>query len=135
MSRSGYSDSCSDWELICWRGAVASAIRGKRGQSFLQDLIAALDAMPEKSLIAHELENPSGEVCALGCVGKARGVSMGDLDPYDRESVATTFHIAEALASEIMYENDDAVWWKDKPETPERRWERVRAWAVSNIKP
>lgn len=35
MSRSGYSDDCYGWELICWRGAVNSAIKGKRGQSFL----------------------------------------------------------------------------------------------------
>lgn len=30
MSRSGYSDGCdNEWELICYRGAVASAARGE----------------------------------------------------------------------------------------------------------
>ena len=34
MSRSGYTDECDGWELVRWRGAVNSAIRGKRGQAF-----------------------------------------------------------------------------------------------------
>lgn len=32
MSRCGYSDDYDQWALIRWRGAVESAIRGKRGQ-------------------------------------------------------------------------------------------------------
>jgi len=34
MSRSGYVDNgdIEQWDLIRWRGAVASAIRGKRGE-------------------------------------------------------------------------------------------------------
>lgn len=34
MSRSGYTDDCDyegNWPMICWRSAVKSAIRGKRG--------------------------------------------------------------------------------------------------------
>jgi hypothetical protein len=46
MSRSGYDESCDDnWGLICWRGAVASALRGRRGQAFLRELVDALDAV------------------------------------------------------------------------------------------
>ncbi len=30
MSRSGYSDDCEQGDLIRWRAAVNSAIRGKR---------------------------------------------------------------------------------------------------------
>lgn len=55
MSRSGYTEDCDGWDLIRWRGAVASAIRGKRGQAFLREALAALDAMPEKQLISHDL--------------------------------------------------------------------------------
>jgi len=56
MSRSGYSDDCEDnWSWICWRGAVKSAIRGKRGQAFLRETLAALDALPERKLIAKDL--------------------------------------------------------------------------------
>ena len=130
MSRSGYNDSCDGWEFIMWRGAVASAIRGKRGQQFLRDLVAALDALPTKRLIAEELESPDGGVCAIGSVGKQRGLSMQGIDPEDREMVATAFGIAPALAAEIMYENDNDFAYNK--ETPEQRWERVRQWAVMN---
>ena len=62
MSRSDYnSDNYSEWSLIRWRGAVASATRGKRGQSFLRDLLASLDAMPVKRLISDELEDSDNE--------------------------------------------------------------------------
>lgn len=66
MSRSGYCDDydCDPLPLGRWRGQVASAIRGKRGQAFLRELVAALDAMPEKRLIANDLEQ-AGNVCAI----------------------------------------------------------------------
>ncbi len=83
MNRSGYCESCEGWELIRWRGAVASAIRGKRGQALLTELLTALDAMPDKRLIAHELETDDGEVCALGAVGKLRQMQLSSLDPED----------------------------------------------------
>lgn len=131
MSRSGYTDEMDDqWALIRWRGAVKSAISGKRGQTFLREMAAALDAMPDKSLVAEELE-VDGAVCALGAVGKSRGIDMSPIDPYEYESVAATFGIPEALAREIMYENDCD--WRD--ETPEQRWKRVRKWVQEQIKP
>lgn len=133
MSRSNYSDDIDQWQLIKWRGQVASAVRGKRGQRLLIDLVAALDALPEKVLIAGELVSTDGAYCALGAVGKLRGVNMTSLDPYDSESVADTFDIADQLAREIAYENDEAGPWRG--ETPEQRWSRVRAWAISQIQP
>ena len=132
MSRSGYSEDIEEWALIRWRGAVASAIRGKRGQAFLREMLAALDAMPEKRLIDCELE-VNGEVCALGSVGKARGLDMSELDPEDRYTVANVFGIARAMAAEIVFENDDGAGYWSK-ETPEARWHRMRAWVVSNLK-
>lgn len=129
MSRSGYSDDIDGWQLIRWRGAVASAIRGKRGQAFLAEMLAALDALPEPKLIAQELEE-DGAVCAIGAVGRKRGLDMEAMDPYDHESVAAVFGIPHALACEIMWENDDGTWRHD---TPEQRFIRVRAWVVSKI--
>jgi hypothetical protein len=128
MSRSGYSCDYDNWAAICWRGAVKSSIRGKRGQSFLKELLSALDAMPEKSLIAEELE-VSGEVCALGSIGKARGIDMSKIDPEDHYQVAGAFGIAEALAREIMYENDE------HGHTPESRWRHVHDWVSKQIVP
>ena len=88
MSRSGYDDDYDNtWGLICWRGAVASAFRGSRGQAFLREMLQALDNLPDKKLIAKELIQ-EGAVCALGAVGKARGVDMTSIDPEDRSSVS-----------------------------------------------
>lgn len=130
MSRSGYSDDCdNEWVAIMWRGAVASAIRGKRGQAFLKEMLAALDAMPEKRLIAHDLVK-NGEVCAIGSVGVRRGVDMAKLDPEEPRAIAKAFGIAGALVKEIEYMNDDE--WP-RNETPEQRFQRMRAWVVENI--
>ena len=128
MTRSGYSDDIDGWDLIRWRGAVASAIRGKRGQAFFKEMLAALDKMESKRLIAEDLVK-DGEVCALGAVGAARGVDMSKIDPQDHETVADTFGIPHALACEIMWINDD---WRHEP--PEARYIRVRAWLESTIK-
>lgn len=129
MSRSGYSDDCdNDWRAICYRGAVASAMRGKRGQDFLYEMLHALAALPEQKLIRGELE-AEGCVCAIGAVGKARGVDMSKLDPEDAESVAKVFGISPALAREIVYENDDEY----RNETPEQRFDRMRRWTEENI--
>jgi hypothetical protein len=131
MSRSGYSDDCDGWSLIRWRGAVASAIRGKRGQAALKELLAALDAMPEKKLIARVLEH-NGQYCTLGVLGKARGIDMGEIDPYEREDVAKALNLAPALVAEISFENDDDWAWCD--DTPEVRWQRMREWIARQIK-
>jgi hypothetical protein len=129
MSRSGYTDDCDQniyW--INWRGAVKSAIRGKRGQAFLQEMLQAMAALPERKLIDTDLER-DGAVCAIGAVGRARGVDMSKLDPEDRETVAATFGISPALAAEIVYMNDEVRY----KETPEERFDRMRRWVESEL--
>lgn len=131
MSRSGYIDDFDDqWSHIMYRGAVASATKGARGQKLLRDLLDALDKLPEPKLIANELEK-DGEVCALGAVGRARGIDMAGIDPECSEVVASKFDIAGALAREIVFMNDDAFYH----ETPEQRFIRMRKWVVSKIRP
>lgn len=131
MSRSNYSDDCDDnWSWIMWRGRVASAMRGKRGQAFLREMLAALDALPRKRLVADALMLPNGEVCAIGAVAKARDIDCDGIDPEDSETVAATFGIAEAMVREIVYMNDEG--WCD--DTPEKRWEWMRAWVESLIR-
>jgi hypothetical protein len=143
VSRSGYSDDIDD-ELQAgrWLGMVASAIRGKRGQKFLCELVAALDAMPIKELIMNELEEAEengGGVCALGALGKARGLDMRNLDPEETRDVAEAFNIAECLAAEVAYQNDECSDWyfpagsRWEQDTPYQRWVRMRAWAISKI--
>ncbi len=129
MSRSGYSDDCENWSLICWRGAVNSAIKGKRGQAFFLELREAMDAMPEKRLVAEVLE-ADGQFCTIGVLGEKRGINMEALDPEDREEVAAAFGIAPALAAEIVFMNDEGSW---DSETPEQRWQRMRKWVDEQI--
>jgi hypothetical protein len=136
MSRSGYDDydyyDDSDYPVAFWRAAVASAIRGRRGQAFLREMRDALDALPAKRLVQNELEI-GGEVCALGAVGRARGIDLSGLDPEDSETahdLAYVFNIAHAMVCEIVYENDEAA----RNETPEERYERMRRWVEKNLK-
>lgn len=131
MSRSGYIDDCEQWDLIRWRGAVASAIRGKRGQAFLLEMHEALKALPEPKLVANALVTEDGAVCAIGSVGKRRGVDMTNLDPDDHEAVAAAFGIPHTLACEIMYMNDEGKW----KTTPEERFEYMKKWIEQNLRP
>ena len=131
MSRSGYTDGLDNWKLIQWRGQVASAIRGRRGQEFLRDLIAALDALPDKMLIADELRDADGHVCAIGALGVARGIDLNQLDPEDYDAVAEAFNIAHQLAQEVAWLNDEVY----SSETPDERFKRMRAWAATQLHP
>jgi hypothetical protein len=132
MSRSGYSDECDDeWEAVRWRGAVTAALRGQRGQAFLREMLAALDALPAPRLIREELVTTEG-CCAMGAVALRRGTDVSDVDPYDTDTIADTFGIAEAMVSQIAYVNDDDFNYAGD-ETPERRFARVRAWVLRHI--
>jgi hypothetical protein len=130
MSRSGYSDGLSQGELACWRGAVASAMRGRRGQAFLRDMLAALDSLPAKRLIPSALVARDGECCAMGAVALKRGLDLSGVDATEPEHVSDAFGIARAMAQEIAYENDECG---PARETPEQRWSRMRAWVEGEI--
>lgn len=157
MSRSGYIDDLGDDDPLAlgrWRAAVNSAIRGKRGQAFLREFIADLDAMPVKRLIAESFaEEGTGEVCSLGVVFAARNLEQPTYDPDSGddwevgEDAAGRLQIAGALAHEIIYMNDEGSIGRYEetgdplkprryvPETPEERWMRMRAWAAERLRP
>ncbi len=146
MSRAGYSDDLDQADLARWRGAVESAIRGKRGQAFLKELEAALVALPEKWLIG-DVFATEGNVCALGTVSLSRGIAAGatraealaqimevwptDPDEYDEcgDDAALEFNIAQAMAREIMFVNDEC-----HGSNGGERYTEVLAWVRSKIK-
>lgn len=110
MSRSGLVEDDGDDPLAHgrWRGAVKSAINGKRGQQFLRDLADALDAMPEKVLVAGELQAENGCHCTLGVIGQKRGLDVASMDIDDYDAIATSLNVNAKIAQEIMWENDEA---------------------------
>jgi hypothetical protein len=129
MSRSGYSDDCDGIQL--WRANVERAIQGKKGQEFFKELLAALDALPNKRLIAHELVSEQGECCALGAVFVARNIDVANVDESEPEEVAAALSIRSMLAQEIAYWNDEYR----RNDTPEERWQRMHLWVESNLTP
>lgn len=140
MNRSGYSDDLASDDPLQyrrWRAQVLSATRGKRGQAFLRELAATLDAMPVKELIAGELVNDiTGGCCAIGAVCKARGLDVSKVDYEDPAQVGNLVGIAHPLAAEIEYENDTGEVYVDgqwQQETPARRWQRVRKWVEGQL--
>lgn len=130
MSRSGYSDDCDNLNL--YRAAVERALHGKRGQAFLRELIASLDALPEKVLISGELIADDGRCCAIGAACKARSLDVATIDYEDPETVGRLLGIARSMAAEIAYMNDE---WDSPSESPANRWSRMRRWAVNNLNP
>lgn len=138
MSRHGYTDDQEQQDYAMWRGRILSAIRGKRGQAMLRDLAAALDAMPDKRLVARVLQTKDGDACALGCLARVRGKDLSEHSEEDIEDdpdwfnalLSEEFNVAECLIREVEWENDEGGW----RETPEQRWTRMRKWCDRHIK-
>jgi hypothetical protein len=137
MGRSGFCEDGDDEynSANLWQANIERAVKGKRGQAFFRSLVEALDGMPEKRLVAEELETTEGGVCALGCLGKARGVPLDGVDTEDHDKLGAMFNVAPLLAREVMFQNDDDFGYARVEETPEQRWTRMRAWAADQIKP
>jgi hypothetical protein len=133
MSRSGYIEDYADDNPLAfgrWRGVVRSATRGKRGQEFLREMLAALDKIESKTLIARELQTYDGGVCAIGAWGAAKGINMMEVDPEDYYYVAGMCPVATALVQEIIYMNDEGAVGH---ETPAARYDRMRAWVKAQL--
>lgn len=138
MSRSGYIEPGDpEEEKLCniYRGTVKKAIKGKRGQAILKELLAHLDAMPVKELIANDFAS-EGSYCSLGLVGEKRGLDLSGIDPEDDsdgvDKLASMFNIDPSLVREIMFINDEIFTRQDGPST--LRWITVRNWVSSQIK-
>ena len=135
MSRSGYS--VDSWEedypneAEMFRANVRRTLEGKKGQLFLRELATAMDAMPEKKLIANELIDAQGDCCTMGVICAVRNLDVSKLDYEDPDQVGKALGIKSMMAREIAYMNDEGV---DTEETPEARWTRMRKWVSDNLK-
>ena len=144
MSRSGYDyDGDSDNPIVyLWESITSRAIAGRRGQSLLRDLAAALDAMPAKRLVSGSFRRADGEVCTLGALARSRGEDITTLQERAAEEAneegcwdiarqaGRTFGVARSMAAGIMYQNDEAG---PDDETPEARWARMRRWVSRKL--
>lgn len=143
MSR--YCDN-DDYDYEPWMegqaaGAMRSAIRGRRGQRLLRDLIDGLDALPKPELAAGSLEDPETNcVCALGAVmlqrqrnGHAVLLRFDPTDPdIDWRDLAEPFDISETLANAVVSTNE--MYSESNSELARRRrWQYVRDWAMRNL--
>lgn len=130
MGRHGYADECDEpWDHIRWRGTVKSAIRGKRGQGMLEELLEALDAMPVKELISGDLITEDGYCCTVGALLLHREVPDAGRYHERNEELADELDVSEPLIQEIEWENDEGA----LRETPSMRWARMRAWVARQI--
>jgi hypothetical protein len=147
MSRINYCDD-EDFQnqAFLWEANQERSIKGRKGQAALRELEAALLALPEKQLIADELENAEGQVCAVGALARFKGKEnpmVGDSfgseednltineDKIERVTVdfAQELGVPRMVAIAIVHENDDE--WK--PVTPEQRYRRVLGWTQRQL--
>lgn len=115
-------------------GRLRSAVRGKRGQRFLRDMVAALDVMPVKELY----DFGGGRMSALDAVAAYRGADLSeartainDAPNLDRwaDCASRELDIAPCLAGLAEYNGNDFI----SGQTPAQRWARAREWAVHHI--
>jgi len=90
---------------------------------FYQRLLAALDALPEKGLIAGHYLKFNGGCCAMGAMilnerYRHRVVPESEIPPED-------------FVEKVVDVNDDGG---PADETPAQRWTRMRAWTEAKIK-
>lgn len=122
-------------------GALRSAVRGKRGQRFILDLVQALDALPSPELAAGALEDETtGCCCAFGAVRRFRGSEAVPLwfDPMEEDltpdHLAEPFNVSETLAWAVVQANEDGMTGNEES-TRRRRWKVVKDWAVRQLIP
>lgn len=128
-----------------WEANRDRSLRGKKGQTALRELEAALLALPDKRLIADHLESKSG-VCALGALGKYKNRTIppepkhsdefGEWqESYEVEEQMVNFGkslgVPRLVAIEIVYRNDDN--WRG--ETAEERYARILSWIQKQLLP
>ena len=133
MNRVNYQEDATPWEFLRYRGAVLSAIKGKRGQKLLKDLLEAFDSMQIKELVANELQGESG-VCTLGCIAKAKGMDWSNWNDFKSDIISKELNIAKSLVNEIAFENDEICYFdKDSEKTRKKRWQKMRTWVERKI--
>ena len=138
MSRSGYTDDWDgdNWQMIMANGAYQKAVKGKRGQAFLREALAVLEAMETKELVEDTLQE-DGAYCVLGAVGAARGLNLDEINTNNYPQLSQVFNISKTLARQLMHENDEWVEWRvgmTPAEERHKRWLAVHRYLSMSIR-
>ena len=140
MSRSGFYEADDyDRDAILsmgrTRGRVASATRGRRGQSFLKAALSALDKMPDKRLAGGTFGVRNGCMCFMTSIatetGRASAFTGVDLSYGDEavcEKLAGAFDVAPVLIQELVWDNDEYPYANES-----ERWRGMRNRVAASI--
>ena len=143
-------------QFALWDANCRRSLKGKAGQRELRELEVALLALPEKRLIHGSLVDDDGDVCAIACYAKHKGIDLSKFDPEDEShEVGIAAGMPRLVAWKVVAFNDlhcDDVWevadgpvqrgyghYKGgiphiRPMTPEERYEKVLAWVRGQLK-
>ncbi len=133
--RIDYSDDetfAGQFEL--WQANCRRSLRGRKGQSALRDLEAALLTLPEKRLIRDVLVDDDGGMCAVGCYAKHKGLDLAKFDPEcESDRVGIQAGMPRLVAWKVVALNDIEL-GTPFDLTPEERYERVLAWVREQLR-
>lgn len=137
-------------QFALWDANIRRSIKGKVGQRELKVLEDALLAMPDKRLIRGALSDDDGDVCAIACYARHKGVDLSQFDPEEEsDEVGIAAGMPRLVAWQVVALNDltlDTVWevahgplnrWEAtykggipyvRDMTPEERYEQILAW-------
>lgn len=137
MSRICWSeDEDYPGQFELWQSNCDRSLLGRRGQNALRELEAALLALPDKRLIAGELDN-GDDCCAVGALARTKETLIDSDDP---EEVGIACGMPRLVAWKTVEVNDIILSTKWEPPskefphgrsvnlTPEERYEKVLKW-------
>ena len=129
--RLNYSDNEEyPGQFALWQANCQRSLRGRRGQASLRALKAALLALPEKRLIAHEIQDDTGAVCAVGALAKQQQRNLVTSDPDETVKLGEQCGLPHLVAWKVVEENDitlDAV-------TAEQRYDQMLRWIEEHLR-
>ena len=133
MSRINYTDEEDHpGQFALWQANCLRSIKGKNGQAALRELEQALLALPDKRLIAGDLQDEQGNVCAIGALARHKNHTPKADPEYEMEAVGVELGMPELVAWTVVCLNDrelDKHYDREQGRcvlyTPEERYERV----------
>lgn len=122
-----FPGQCALYQANCDR-----SVHGKQGQKSLRELEQALLALPDKRLIADELETQEGEVCAIGALKRFKGIEHVQHDPeVDMDMIGVELGMPRLVAWSVVALNDHEYDYM----TPEQRYTAMLNWVQHQLRP